>query len=104
MSEDTYIQHFRADYETCEAALNEHLGVTTRFWVMPFDRGDHRSPRLHDVFQETDDQDRTLVLVGHQVNISQQRQGNVLYRIYPPYTAGIGLIRFLNTMPLASTS
>ncbi len=101
VSEDSYIEHFGAEFERCEAALQQHLGLNTRFWVIPFDRKGKRSANLQQVFEQTDDRDRTLVLVGHRFNTSQQQQGRQLFRIYPPYDNGAGLIRFLNQIATA---
>ena len=101
VSEDSYIHEFGDEYKRCELALREHLGLDTRFWVMPFDRNGKRSAQLTDVFKQEDDRDRTLVLVGHKVNTNLQKQGNLLYRIYPPYENGVGLIRFLEKIPPA---
>jgi peptidoglycan/xylan/chitin deacetylase (PgdA/CDA1 family) len=96
VSEDSYIEHFDAEFGRCEAALQQHFDLNTRFWVIPFDRKGKRSPNLQKAFKQTDDRDRTLVLVGHRFNTSQQQQGKQLFRIYPPYEDGAGLIRFLN--------
>ena len=95
VSEDSYIHQFSAEFGRCESALQQHLGLNSRFWVMPFDRNGKRSARLTDVFEQEDGRDRTLALVGHKVNTSLQKQGNRLYRIYPPYEDGRGLIRYL---------
>ena len=95
VSEDSYIQQFGAEFGRCESALHQHLGLETRFWVMPFDRKGKRSARLRAVFEQEDGRARTLVLVGHRINTSLQKQGNLLYRIYPPYEDGAGLIRYL---------
>jgi peptidoglycan/xylan/chitin deacetylase (PgdA/CDA1 family) len=95
VSEDSYIDQFGAEFGRCESALEQHLGQNTRFWVIPFDRKGKRSSTLQQVFEQSDDRDRTLVLVGHKVNTSPEKQGNLLYRIYPPYEDGAGLIRYL---------
>ncbi len=102
VSEDSYIHKFGEEYKSCELALHEQLGLDTRFWVMPFDRNGKRSTQLTDVFKQEDERARTLVLVGHKVNTSLQKQGNLLYRIYPPYENGPGLIRFLNQVQTAT--
>ena len=101
VSEDSYIEHFGAEFGRCEAALQQHLGLNSRFWVIPFDRKGKRSSNLQQVFEQSDDRDRTLVLVGHRFNTSQQQQGRRLFRIYPPYEDGAGLIRYLNQIQAA---
>ncbi len=98
VSEDTYINHFKEEYECCEAVLADHLGLTSSYWVIPFDRSGHRAKNLSAVFNQADDSNRTLVLVGHKVNVSQSQQSNVLYRIYPPYADGPNLIKLLNSI------
>ena len=101
VSEDSYIHEFGGEYKRCDDALHKHLGLDTRFWVMPFDRKGKRSAQLMDVFKQEDDRNCSLVLVGHKINTSLQKQGNLLYRIYPPYENGAGLIRFLDRIPPA---
>ncbi len=96
VSEDSYIEHFAPEFERCETALQQYLGLNSRFWVIPFDRKGKRSSTLQQVFEQADDRDRTLVLVGQRYNTSQQQQGRQLFRIYPPYENGAGLIRYLN--------
>lgn len=98
VSEDSFIGQFAAEYERCELALHEHLGLESRFWVIPFDRQGRGAAGLLDTFARTDDAERTLVRVGGAPNREQQENGRVLHRIYPPYEHGPGLVRFLSQL------
>ena len=98
VGEDTYIHRFKEEFEECEKALNEYFGIKTKYWVLPFDR--YRSKRLFEVFNNSDDENRYLVLVGNKVNINPRCTNNVLFRIIPPKDDGKGLVKYLRKIPI----
>lgn len=99
ISEDTYIHKFREEFEECERKIDEYLGIKTRYWVIPFDRGSHRSKNLTEVFNSVDAENRYLVLVGNKFNRNYTSQKNILYRIFVPYVDGKGLVKYLSKIP-----
>ncbi len=99
VSEESYLDHFAGQFGECEQALNAHLGLSSRFWVLPFARQPHLAGRLADAFAAAQPGDRILVLMGARRNIAAQPQGGLLYRFYPPLVDGPGLLRYLRSTP-----
>lgn len=99
VSEDAHIQNFKIEFDECEQALNKHLGIQTRFWVIPFDRQTSRSGNLEETFYAADNKGRYLALVGDRFNDTHQSGRRILYRIEPPYLDGKRLVRHLKSLP-----
>ena len=91
VGEDAYIDHFAAQFNECERAMEQHLGMNSRFWVLPFDR--KRDDHLINTFTAANAAGRHLVLVGDRVNPPTPRPDHVLYRIYVPDVRGKDLVR-----------
>jgi peptidoglycan/xylan/chitin deacetylase (PgdA/CDA1 family) len=98
VSEASHMNHFAEEFHECETALNTHLGITTDFWVVPFDRKSLALESLMQVFTEADSKGRHLVLVGDKINHSQTHDQKVLHRIEPPYLDGKGLVRYIGAL------
>lgn len=84
-------EHFAA----CEQELFKAFGVETRYWVIPFDREQHRGRHVWDMAKKLKENGKRLVLVGNRMNISDADPNSVIYRIAPPKTNGDELVRFL---------
>jgi peptidoglycan/xylan/chitin deacetylase (PgdA/CDA1 family) len=96
--ESSAVQFMAEQFTECERVMEREMGVASTFWVAPFDRPDKRDPR----FQETFDAcagGRTLVLVGHRINLGWQA-GQPLSRIGPPADL-TRLMSILNEIPVA---
>ena len=101
--EDSHINHFSSDFEICEEAIRQNLGISTRYWVVPFDRAEKRSRHIFTTFEQADDQKRHLVFVGNKSNLNPQIRHRALYRIGVPEVSGSELVRYLkNIRPFES--
>ncbi len=69
-------------FDECEHAIASRLAAGTKFWVAPFDRSAKRAPGFQAAFDACAG-DRTLVLVGNQVN-GAWHAGKPVSRIGPP--------------------
>jgi len=98
VAEESHISYFKEDFDVCEQALQKHLNIETKFWVIPFDRQNTRSERLKEVFYDSDDKNRYLVLVGNKSNQIHDPSDRIIHRIEPPYVDGKGLVRYLKTL------
>jgi hypothetical protein len=76
----------------------QNLGISTRFWVVPFDRAAKRASQLLATFEQSDEQNRHLVLVGNRANSNPEIQPESLYRIAVPQVAGRELVRYLDNI------
>ena len=83
-----------AEFRECDAVLLERCGITTPYWVLPFDRPGCRDPGLVDRFREIES-DRLLVLVGNRPNTAENVSERVVYRYMPPPCTAEGLLRWL---------
>lgn len=100
VGENSYIHRFQHDFDVCENDITDALGISTRFWVVPFDRVAHRSEKIHSTFEKADDRNRFLVLVGNKLNLEAGKQYRVLYRVSVPNLPGKALVRHLATLPV----
>jgi peptidoglycan/xylan/chitin deacetylase (PgdA/CDA1 family) len=97
VSEKPCAHLFGEHFEQGEKDIQEALGVTTDFWVMPFDRPRHRAPDLEERFKAANSGDRRMVFVGGQLNKSPELHRDRLFRIGVPYTDGNGLMKYLSS-------
>ncbi|MEA3492539.1 MAG: polysaccharide deacetylase family protein [Campylobacterota bacterium] len=102
ISEDSHIGNFKSEFDECEEALCRHLDIESRYWVVPFDRQKSRSLQLFDLFEDSDDKDRSLVLVGNRFNQTYNPQKRIIHRIDLPYLQGEDLVRYLRSIPSSS--
>lgn len=84
--ESTAVALMGEQFDECERAIEANLGCRTSFWVAPFDRRGKRAPDYQAVFDACA-ADRTLVLVGSQVN-QAWHPGKAISRIGPPPDLG----------------
>lgn len=97
VSEAHYVHRFKAEFDECEAALRQHLGIETDHWVIPFDRDSLKLDALLKTFRAADEKTRHLVLVGDRYNAAYRER--LIHRIEPPYLDGKALVRFLGSIP-----
>ena len=96
VGEDAYISKFAEQFNECEAAMQQHLGSGSRFWVLPFDR--KRDDSLIATFTAANAAGRHLVLVGDRFNTSATANDKVLYRVYVPDVNGKELVAKLRRL------
>jgi len=102
LGEGAHINKLKEQFLECEEDLNQFFDIETRFWVVPF--GAKRSERLLEAFDEADDKNRCLVLVGNKVNKFCDRQNRLIYRISVPLCEGNKLIKFLRCISTGYSS
>jgi hypothetical protein len=98
VSEDSYLQHFEAQFRECQQFLDLYFKPEPSYWVLPFDRPGKRSTRLEGVL-ETLEGTQTYVYVGNQIN-QQLPNPKIIHRIGMPQLRGAALIRRLENLPL----
>ena len=100
IGEDSYIDYFKEEFEKCEKDIYSLISRKTSFWVLPFSRQTNISLKLFEVFQNSDKENRNLVLVGNKFNLYQNYQQKVLYRISLPSLDDNELIKHLINIPV----
>lgn len=102
VTESVGIHLMKEEFETCQKDLENNLNLTSRFWVIPFDRIDKRADQLLTTFKSIAPKDTTLVFAGNKLNPTDNGVPNCLYRIAPPALTGKALIEYLGKIRYAS--
>ena len=84
ISEESYIHRFTDEFIECEEAIERELGISTRFWGLPFDRKSVDIAQMRKLMDEKGYGERTLVMVGNRVNIAQEKLSGTIFRIEAP--------------------
>jgi peptidoglycan/xylan/chitin deacetylase (PgdA/CDA1 family) len=84
------------EFNKCEDEIQKYFGISTRFWVAPFDRPNFRAENLFEKFSDVNDGSKYLVMVGNQVNCNIK--DNIIFRISVPYLNGRNLITYLKNI------
>lgn len=102
VTEASGIHLMKDEFEACQQDLKNNLNLTSRFWVIPFDRIDKRADELVNTFESIAPQDATLVFAGNKINRTENNDSRCLYRIAPPALTGKALIQYLGKIRYVS--
>ena len=93
ITEQSAIAIMNEEFIKCEREIQNCFGISTSFWVAPFDRPQYRADKLFEKFNDINDGSKYLVMVGNQINY--QIRDNIIYRLAVPNVNGKNLLKHI---------
>tara|TARA_Y100001970_G_C14122393_1_gene797040 strand:+ start:442 stop:1335 length:894 start_codon:yes stop_codon:yes gene_type:complete len=93
ITEQSAISLMNEEFIKCEREIQQCFGISTPFWVAPFDRPKYRADKLFEKFNDINDGSKYLVMVGNQINY--QIRDNIIYRLAVPNVNGKNLLKHI---------